>query len=36
MLRLKLEFWEFRVSGTDLGDFRFLLLIWGLLRITCE
>ena len=32
--RSKLEFWESRVSGTDLGDFGFLVLIWGLVRVT--
>ena len=28
--RSKLKFWEFRVSGPDLGDFGFLVLIWGI------
>ena len=35
----KLEFWEFRVSGTDLGDFGFLVLIWRIyvvVMVTCE
>ena len=34
--RSKLEFWESRVFGIDLGDFGFLVLIWGLVRVTCE
>lgn len=37
--RSKLKFWEFRVSGPDLGDFGFLVLIWGIyvvVMVTCE